>query len=148
MLLYYHYYHSYGYYYYYLCLQIAEKYLFFFHLYMTLKLFYDWSCWTLDNERQWDELSVPLSELHMHQQEITWPSKWLPQSSPHWLICSDFSSSQDPSCYHALKTGHEPLMKAAPLQGIISQLYLSVIVYEWIPWQQGAKWTTGIAKHF
>lgn len=39
-------------------------------------------------------------------------------------------------------------MKAAPLQGIISQLYLSVIVYEWIPWQQGAKWTTGIAKHF
>lgn len=39
-------------------------------------------------------------------------------------------------------------MKTAPLQRIISQLYLSVIVFEWISWQQGAKWTTDIAKHF
>lgn len=35
------------------------------------------------NERQWDGLGPPPSELHMHQQEITWPSKWLPQPSPH-----------------------------------------------------------------
>lgn len=100
------------------------------------------------NDHQWDGLSVILRELYKHQQEITWPSKWLPQSSPHWLVWSDVSSSQDPSCYHALRTGHELLMKTAPLQRIISQLYLSVIVYEWISWQQGAKWMTGIAKHF
>jgi len=69
-------------------------------------------------------------------------------SSPALTDSSDVSSSQGPLCYQALKTGHEPLMKTAPLQRIISQLYLGVIVYEWISWQQGAKGTTGIAEHF
>lgn len=120
---------------------------FFFHLYMTLKLFYDWSCWRL-NGGGMDSIS-PLSELQMHQREITWPLKMASSVQPsltHLLWC--LGQSGPPSCYHALKTGHEPLMKTAPLQRIISQLYLSVIVFEWISWQQGAKWTTGIAKRF